>query len=200
MTRRALRAELRRGRPGLGGPGRPGQRGQSIVEFTLILPVFLLVLLGMLEYGSAYDHRTAMAYAVREGARVGASLGSGNANTPASQVDATIVAAVQRGLTNPILIDNITSIDIYQADSAGKPIAGKMDSYDKDGNLIGTAGWPAASRVTGLNGDSIGVRVRYDFHPVTPLGTFMGLMFSPIPGYATIPMSDSSVMHLEPTP
>ena len=59
---------------------RAGERGQSLVEFTLILPVFLLVLLGMLEYGSAYDHRTAMAYAVREGARVGASLGNGGAS------------------------------------------------------------------------------------------------------------------------
>ena len=179
---------------------RRGERGQSIVEFTLILPVFLLVLLGMLEYGSAYDHRTAMAYAVREGARVGASLGKGNSNTPASAVDPAIVAAVQRGLTNPILIDNITSIDIYRAGSDGKPMGSQINSYDKDGNLIGTAGWPASSRVPGLDGDSIGVRVRYDFHPITPLGTFMGLMFSPIPGYATIPMADSSVMHLEPTP
>lgn len=175
-----------------------GERGQSLVEFTLILPVFLLVLLGMLEYGSAYDHRTAMAYAVREGARVGASLGNGG-STPGT-VDATIVAAVQRGLTNPILIDNITSIDIYQSDLTGKPVPGKIDSYDKDGNLIGSAGWPPATRVVGLNGDSIGVRVRYDFHPITPLGTVLGVIFSPTPGYSTIPMADSSVMHLEPTP
>ena len=175
------------------------ERGQSLVEFTLILPVFLLVLLGMLEYGSAYDHRTAMAYAVREGARVGASLGNGGSSP--GTVDASIVAAVQRGLTNPILIENITSIDIYKADpTTGAPMTGKMDSYNKDGNLIGTAGWPATDRVVGLSGDSIGVRVRYDFHPITPLGTLMGVIFSPTPGYSTIPMTDSSVMHLEPIP
>ena len=46
----------------------------------LILPVFLLILMGMLEFGSAFDHRTAMAYAVREGARVGATLGNGGSN------------------------------------------------------------------------------------------------------------------------
>ena len=177
---------------------RAGERGQSLVEFTLILPVFLLVLLGMLEYGSAYDHRTAMAYAVREGARVGASLGNGGSSP--GTVDATIVAAVQRGLTNPILIENITSIDIYKSDPSGRPVPGMIDSYDKNGNLIGTAGWPAASRIVGLSGESIGVRVRYDFHPITPLGTVMGVIFSPTPGYATIPMADSSVMHLEPTP
>ena len=41
--------------------------------------MFLLILMGMVEFGTAYDHRTAMAYAVREGARVGASLGNGGA-------------------------------------------------------------------------------------------------------------------------
>ena len=50
---------------------RSAERGQALIEFTLILPVFLLILMGMLEFGSAYDHKTAMAYAVREGARVG---------------------------------------------------------------------------------------------------------------------------------
>ena len=34
-------------------PGAAAERGQSLVEFTLILPVFLLVLMGMLEFGSA---------------------------------------------------------------------------------------------------------------------------------------------------
>jgi Flp pilus assembly protein TadG len=64
---------------------RRSTRGQALVEFTLILPVFLIILMGMLEYGSAYDHRNAMAYAVREGARVGASLGKGG--TDPSAVD-----------------------------------------------------------------------------------------------------------------
>ena len=120
------------------------ERGQALVEFTLILPVFLLVLLGMLEYGSAYDHRTAMAYAVREGARVGATLGNGGSNP--GTVDPTIVAAVQRGLTNPILIDNITSIDIYKADAAGKPIGGddRLVRQERDPHRAPPAGRPRA--------------------------------------------------------
>ena len=52
-------------------------RGQAMVEFALILPLFLILLMGMLEFGVVFDHRNAMAYAVREGARVGASLGNG---------------------------------------------------------------------------------------------------------------------------
>jgi hypothetical protein len=191
---RTVAAWARSGR----GDRRSAERGQSLMEFVLIMPLFLLILLGMLEYGSAYDHRTAMAYATREGARVGASLGNGG-NSP-STVDPTIIAAVQRGLTNPILIENITEIDIFKADSVGNAYPGQVNVYDKDGNPIGSPGWPATSRVVGLNGDSIGVRVSYNFHPTTPLGTFLGLMFSPTPGYSVIPMADRTVMHLEPVP
>ena len=107
---------------------------------------------------------------------------------------------MQRGLTDPILIENVSTIRIFKADAAGKPVTGKINTYDRDGNLIGTAGWPATSRVVGLNGDSIGVAVAYDFHPTTPLSGLLGMFMGSAPPYVTIPMSDSTVMHLEPTP
>ena len=154
--------------------------------------------MGMLEFGSAYDHRNAMAYAVREGARVGASLGKGG--TTPSAVDPAIVAAVRRGLTDPILIENIVAIDIYKADTNGNPITGKVNRFDHDGVLVGTAGWPASTRVAGLSGDSLGIRVLYDFNPTTPLGVLLGLFVSGDPPYTAIPMTDSLVMKLEPTP
>ncbi len=169
-----------------------------MVEFALVLPLFLIILMGMLEFGIAFDHRNAMAYAVREGARVGASLGNGGSQP--SAVNPAILAAVQRGLTDPILIENITSIEIYKADTAGQPFSGKIDKYDRAGNLIGTAGWPATSRVPGLTGDSIGVRVVYAFRPQTPLGTLLGLFINGNPPYTTIPMTDVTVMKLEPGP
>jgi hypothetical protein len=171
--------------------------GQAMVEFALILPLFLIVLMGALEFGSAYDHRTAMAYAVREGARVGASLGNGGANP--SAVDVAIVSAVQRGLTDPILIENVTYIEIYKSDLNGRAVTGKVNRYDRDGVLVGTAGWPTSTRVPGLTGDSIGVLVRYDFRPTTPLGSLLGLFFGTAP-YNTLPMTDATVMHLEPAP
>ena len=64
-----------------------------------------------------------MAYAVREGARVGATLGNGGSDP--DTVDPTILAAVQRGLTDPILIENITSIQIFKASTDGQPIGGR---------------------------------------------------------------------------
>lgn len=173
-------------------------RGQSVVEFALILPVFVLILLGLLEFGSAFDHRNAMAYAVREGARVGASLGNGGTNS--SNVDPTIVAAVRRGLTDPILIENIASIEIFKADTNGNPIPGKINRFDHTGAPVGTPGWPASSRVAGMNGDMLGIRVVYEFRPTTPLGTMLSLLVNPVPPYEVIRMTDALVMKLEPTP
>ncbi len=177
---------------------RDRQGAQALVEFALLLPVFLLVLMGAIEFGSAIDHRTAMAYAVREGARVGASLGSGG--TTPSAVDPAIVAAVQRGLTDPILMENITSIQIFKANSSGQPTSTYVNTYDRNGVLQGTAGWPASTRISGVSADSIGVRVRYDFHPNTPLATLIGLFGGGPAPYTTLPMTDTSVMRLEPTP
>jgi Flp pilus assembly protein TadG len=177
---------------------RDAQRGQSLVEFTLILPLFIILLLGMVEFGTAYDHRNAMSYAVREGARVGASLGTGGTNS--STVDPTIVAAVRRGLTDPILIDNIVSIEIYKADANGAPITGKINRFDNTGAAVGTAGWPASTRVAGLSGDMLGIRVVYEFRPTTPLARMLALLVNPAPPYEFIRMTDALVMKLEPTP
>ena len=45
-------------------PRRRGQNGQSLVEFTLIIPVFLLILFGMIEFGFVFTHDLTVEYAV----------------------------------------------------------------------------------------------------------------------------------------
>jgi hypothetical protein len=46
-----------------------GERGQALVEFALILPVILLVMVGMLEFARAWNLHQVMTDAAREGAR-----------------------------------------------------------------------------------------------------------------------------------
>ena len=48
---------------------RSRSRGQSLVEFALVLPVFLLVLSGVLDFGFALYSRISVINAAREGAR-----------------------------------------------------------------------------------------------------------------------------------
>ena len=48
--------------------------GAALVEFALVLPVFLMLLLGMMTGGLAYSRKLSVAQAAREGARYGATL------------------------------------------------------------------------------------------------------------------------------
>ena len=106
------------------------EEGQAIVELALIMPVFMLLLLGILEFGMAFDHLITISYASREGARTGAALvnGGGTLGCSAGQspnaasVDAQVVAAVERVLTSPgsqVALSRVSQIRIYQATSTG---------------------------------------------------------------------------------
>ena len=54
-------------------PGRDG-RGQSLVEFTLVLPLFLLLVAGMVDFGMALYSNMTVINAAREGARLSVTL------------------------------------------------------------------------------------------------------------------------------
>jgi len=136
-------------------------RGQGVVEFAIILPAILLLLLGVLEFGFAFDHHLTLEYATREGARTGAALANGG-NPPGcgagqspdrSFVDPLIVAAVERVLTSPgspVAVDQVSRITIYRADA--------------DGNATGDVNaWDYAPGA----GPSVG-GTRLDFAPVSP--------------------------------
>lgn len=49
-----------------------GEKGQSLVEFSLVLPVLLLVLMGIIELGYLAHNHLALANSAREGARAAA--------------------------------------------------------------------------------------------------------------------------------
>ena len=53
---------------------RGDERGAALVEFALLLPLVMAVLLGMVTGGHAYFQKISLVDAAREGARYGASL------------------------------------------------------------------------------------------------------------------------------
>lgn len=53
-----------------------GDRGASLVEFAIVLPVLVTLLLGMISSGVAYNQKLDLVSAAREGARYGATLPS----------------------------------------------------------------------------------------------------------------------------
>jgi Flp pilus assembly protein TadG len=54
--------------------GLRGERGQTMTEFAIVLPIFLLLLLGIAQGGVAFNHYVQLTDATRAGARFGAPL------------------------------------------------------------------------------------------------------------------------------
>jgi len=64
------------------------ERGAAAVEFALVLPVLLLLVLGMLEFSRVYNAQISITNAAREGARVMAVQ-----NDPTAAAQAAVAAA-----------------------------------------------------------------------------------------------------------
>lgn len=70
---KGLSRKLSRVMPRLGRANEDGQRGQSLVEFALILPLFLLMFFAMVDFGRGFYTWLLVTNAAREGARVAAT-------------------------------------------------------------------------------------------------------------------------------
>ncbi len=200
--------------------GRDSERGVGLVEFALILPVFLLLLLVMLEFGLAFNHHLTLGYASREGARTGSALANGgvpscSAGNDPSGVDGQVIAALQRILKSPgsdVVMSRISQVRIYKASSTGAQIGNFVNTWtytpgagpdidessgvDRLDFTEGPVGWPACSRDDDIP-DSIGVQIKYTYLLTTPLASFVtGVMNGSQAG--TIPMDDQTVMAINP--
>lgn len=82
---------------------RQGDRGAAAVEFALVLPVLLLVIFGIIDFGRMLYAKITLAEAAREGARAAALVGQSagqsqvaksvtGLDTSAGPVTATVVA------------------------------------------------------------------------------------------------------------
>lgn len=83
------RPPLRRGR------FRPRNRGQALVEFALVLPILVILLLSIIQFAFIFAAQTGVTNAVREAARIAAvntpTVTAGQADTAAQAVYARLV-------------------------------------------------------------------------------------------------------------
>jgi len=94
---------------------RRGARGAALIEFVLVLPLFLTILLGVIDWGWYFVVREIAINATREGARIG-SVAPGPA---AAATDAG--AAVQNYLRNALGDAHVATPAV---DSTGCAVAG----------------------------------------------------------------------------
>lgn len=58
---------------------RRGEQGAAVVEFALVLPILMMFIFGIVEFGRGYNARIELTAAVREGARTAALGGDADA-------------------------------------------------------------------------------------------------------------------------
>jgi Flp pilus assembly protein TadG len=205
------------------------RRGQGLVEFALVVPIFLVLLFTMLDFGFALYTNLTLEYASREGARVGAALAAGNGSAlPCAQVDNHVIAAVQRVLQSAgisVAIANpgadqtksgVLWIRIYKAsnnvDGSGYATANNYNEWTySDGggptvdgtalDFVGpaTPAWSACTRVNGANPDMIGVAISYRYAWTTPIASAFRLISSGNSFLSSLTFLDKTVMNLNPT-
>lgn len=80
------------------------QKGQSLVEFSIILPLLLLVVMGIVEFGMMLNSYLTINNAAREGARYGI-IGNSNAEIQ------SIITSTSPSLNSAYLTITITPAD-----------------------------------------------------------------------------------------
>lgn len=165
-------------------PGRQrGQQGAVLVEAALVLPIMILVVMGIIEFGFAFASSTTTTGSSRSGARLGAAAYAtsgtieSNQRAAADQIADTVSADLV-GLTSAEPVGML----IYRADKTstdGAPVGGFPTDdgvasgcstdcfrYTWDGTKMAydSGGWPDPD-ACGLELDSIGVYVkaRHDY-------------------------------------
>lgn len=95
------------------------ERGASLVEMAIVVPLLLLLLFGIIEFGVMFRHRLTVANATQAAGRVGSALGT-DENT-----DYEILNALSQGLdTLASGVDSVKYVAIFEADGNGNPIGG----------------------------------------------------------------------------
>ena len=126
----------------ISGGGSSRQRGVAIVEFTIALPILLVLILAVAEFGRAFLQYNALTRAVRDSAR----YVSANALNGASQaIDVSQASAVYSEAQNLVVYGNITN--------SGTPLLNGLTSSDV------TINNPAGTR-------DITVNVTYAYQPM----------------------------------
>ncbi len=129
------------------GPEVRDSRGQALVEFSLAIIVFLVLMLGIVDFGRAIYQYNAVAQAAREIARVTATHSGSDFTTDAGRSAQTNAAIATQMNLVPNLQDPV------------------IKCVDIDGTVITTHC---------LEGDWINVYINAPYTPVTPLLSLTG--------------------------
>jgi Flp pilus assembly protein TadG len=179
-------------------PFRRETKGAVAVEFALILPLLLMLVFGIIEFGMLFRANLSVSQAARSGARTAVAL------PRVTDYQLNTANAVAASLQNTLSTDEITYLTVYKANKAtGLPVSGTYktctecyrfawDASTKSWTPDGGA-WPAATqKACGSEGntDYLGVYVEAKYKYMTGI-------FTPMFGSSST-IRERTVMRLEP--
>jgi TadE-like protein len=188
--RPSLKSKIFRPRPWRRTPSRRGSSGVTLVEFAIVLPIFISTLFAMIEFSVAFNAVLTINRASQAGALIAGEAG----NNP--DADCTILARVESELQPPLDKRQVQTVKIFRANSTGSTILAS-NSYSRSGTTncgtfsvpysITSSGYPVSQRCNILAGcptltpprstvDNIGVQITYRYDGVTPLRTLLTLL------------------------
>jgi len=150
--------------------------GQGLVEFSLALPIILIILLGMVEFSNAYDRVHGLAGLSREGANIAAR------GTALSEVLTTVVAdgetikmAANGGaIVSRLVVQGGEPVIMAQVATDGYDAKTRITDADSTAaRWIATAGFEEGST-------HYAVEVFLAYEPVTPLGHMFQSVTPPV--------------------
>jgi Flp pilus assembly protein TadG len=200
--------------------GRRRERGQSLVEFAMIFPIFLVLLLGIIEFGFMFNGQLSLNYATRDAALIAAEAGNN------SIADCLILKQINQDLNQPTDESRILTVHIFSADQTGHPVSGIETTYTRGGSTscgsmtvpytLTSNNYPYNARCSDLDRSScspsytsagntgvdiIGVKIDYGYRYVTPLGSVMRLLpgsGAPLWSGTGMTMYAANAMRMEP--
>jgi hypothetical protein len=160
--------------------------GQTLVEFALVIPLILLIVIGVLDVGRAVYTNSALSQAAREGARLAA--------VEAGYIGITVPGCVDTpadvGVSNPgarVCPPTLASFktDVVSAVNRMTVSLGALSGVHVSCN-VGTGADPAPSgdwtegsggngcddgsgSSLGVSGDLVSVRIEHTYQPITPV-------------------------------
>jgi len=169
---------------------RTHQDGQTLVEFALVLPIFMLILFGVFDAGRLVFTNSTLSQAAREGARL-AAVEAGNVGLSDSDcVDTAADVGTSGGIGAKVCPPSLASLktDVESAvdrmTAAVGPLAAVYFSCDPDGSAPSGA-WTESSGGNGCDdgsgnslgapGELVSVRIEHVYQPMTPvIGEIIG--------------------------
>lgn len=179
------------------GPGdrRPHQEGQTLVEFALVIPMLLVLLMGTLEFALALNASLAVNRASQQGAHLAASAGNllGADCLILTSIEGDIAVPNDPAKISEVIIERTALTGDYSYAEQRWGRFGQTDCSMPDGSTVQLPytrlanGYPEAQRCTVLQGcpsltpprstvDNIGVTVRYTHDWITPLQGMLDLI------------------------